>query len=270
MRYTDINIKKILNDPYFGVRQTYGYFNGNVPYITHEPTLDEYGLDENIEQQLQERQKAIKRKYSKWLWILYAIGYSVVAYLYWHYNITIFDSKVFGALVGPLFSYGYMAPVLSFVFLGNTYDKFIKNKIQNDELNRQYRQYTDKLEAYNYWKELGKLNYWMSLDGHSFEEAVAAVFRKQGYRATVSKQGGDGGIDIILTKGSEKIAVQCKAHKKEVGPSAVRELYGTMQHFRFTEGILVSRSGFTKGVYDFAKDKPIKLYNLNNIMKMFY
>ena len=267
-KYSKSSIQKMLDDPYFTVRLTYNYFNGNVPYVENKPTLASYGLEDNIEQNLKQREIIIKKKYAKYLWLIYAIGYGIVSYLYWINDIKIFESRMLGALICPLFSYGYMAPVFAFIFFGNYYDKFVNNRIQNEELYQKYKNYSDRLKAYNFWIDIRKLDYWMSLDGHTFENAVAAAFRRQGYIAAVSKQGGDGGIDIVLTKGAERIAVQCKAHKKEIGPYVVRDLYGTMQHLHFTEGILVSRSGFTQGVYDFAKGKPIKLYNLNNILKM--
>ena len=139
---------------------------------------------------------------------------------------------------------------------------------KNTELHKRYFEYKKQLDLYNFWNQMKRIDYWMNLDGHEFEEAVASVYRNLGYKAEVSKQGGDGGIDIILTKENKRIAVQCKAHKKPVGPAVARDLFGTMNHYGYEEGILVSRNGFTVGVYEFVKDKPIKLVNLNDILDM--
>ena len=42
--------------------------------------------------------------------------------------------------------------------------------------------------------------WWWTLDGWQFEQEVAKVFRMYGYKATVTKGSGDGGVDIILKK----------------------------------------------------------------------
>jgi restriction system protein len=44
-----------------------------------------------------------------------------------------------------------------------------------------------------------------------------------------------------------------------VGVSAVRDLFGTMNHEGANKGILVTTSGYGPDAFDFAKDKPIEL-----------
>ncbi len=129
-----------------------------------------------------------------------------------------------------------------------------------------YNRYKDDLRAYEYWQNLSRIEFWDSLDGHAFEQAVARLYRKLGYQADVSKAGGDGGIDIILTRKNESIAVQCKVHKKPVGPRVARDLYGTMIGNGFKHGMLISKTGFTKGVFEFVKDKNIALLDLNELI----
>ena len=109
----------------------------------------------------------------------------------------------------------------------------VQNEVENAPLYAKYLRYKNAKKAYLYWSLTCTLDYWMSLDGHQFEDEVASVFRRNGYKATVSKQGGDGGIDIILEKDGVKTAVQCKAHKSLIGPSVARDLLGTMIHFGF-------------------------------------
>jgi restriction system protein len=63
-----------------------------------------------------------------------------------------------------------------------------------------------------------------------FELLVGEAFRLQGYKVT--EQGGagpDGGVDIVLRKGSDTFLVQCKQCKAfKVSVGVVRELYGVM------------------------------------------
>jgi len=79
---------------------------------------------------------------------------------------------------------------------------------------------------------------------------------------------GDEGVDIWLYTERGREIVQCKAHRTPVGPAVVRELYGTMEHFKAPAGTLASTSGFTKGVITYAQGKPIKLVGLADIIAM--
>ena len=103
-----------------------------------------------------------------------------------------------------------------------------------------------------------------ALDGMSwreFEMLVGEAFRLQGYRVT--EQGGsgpDGGIDLVLNKGSEKFLVQCKQWKAfKVGVTVVRELYGVMAAKGAAGGFVVTSGRFTEDATAFASGRNIKL-----------
>ena len=108
--------------------------------------------------------------------------------------------------------------------------------------------------------------YWNSLSGRSFEHEVANVYSRLGYKAEVTPYSNDKGIDIWLTRNDERIAVQCKAHAKPVGPAVARELFGATQHHSITSSVIVSRSGFTKGVYEFVVGKKIQLIGVSDLI----
>jgi len=116
-----------------------------------------------------------------------------------------------------------------------------------------------------------KAEYWYSLDGFEFENEVSNLFAKSGQFINVfkTKGTGDGGIDLILTHNDgTKVIVQCKAHKKEIGPHTVRDLYGTMQSEGIKDGVLISLSGVSSGARDFIKDKNISIVDVNGIIKL--
>jgi restriction system protein len=56
-----------------------------------------------------------------------------------------------------------------------------------------------------------------------------------------------------------KIVIQAKRYTNTVGVSAVRDLYGTVQHEGAMKGILVTTATFGSDAYEFARDKPITL-----------
>ena len=259
-------IYKALNDPFYHVNWIYNHFNQNVPHVSVQPTLQEYNLPDNIDELIAEEGKRIDRKFGLIVFFLYVTGFVFV--LDYVLASPDFEVSFGGAIIGVLCSYGWFALIAYEIFFSGLVGDLAKRRKTSTSLYKRYSQFKDAQYAYTYWVETASLNYWMGLDGHQFEDAVAAVYRSNGYIAKVSKHGGDGGVDIVLEKDGRRIAVQCKAHKAQIGPSVARDLYGTMAHFGFDEGIIVSRSGFTVGVYDFVAGKPISLKTLNDLLRL--
>jgi restriction system protein len=103
-----------------------------------------------------------------------------------------------------------------------------------------------------------------SLNGMSwreFELLVGEAFRLQGY--AVSEQGGagpDGGVDIVLRKGSETFLVQCKQWKAfKVSVDVVRELYGVMAAQGAAGGFVITSGTFTADAKAFAEGRNVRL-----------
>lgn len=65
-----------------------------------------------------------------------------------------------------------------------------------------------------------------------------------------------------------KIVVQAKRYTNTVGVSAVRDLYGTLQHEGAMKGILITTSNYGSDAYEFAKGKPITLMNGGNLIHL--
>jgi restriction system protein len=111
--------------------------------------------------------------------------------------------------------------------------------------------------------------YWMRLGGVEFERELATLYRHQGYRVESTPTSGDQGIDLILSKGGKTTVVQCKSHKSPVGPAVARELFGSMVAFPGADkAILACTGGFTQGVYEFVRDKPIDLISASHLAQM--
>ena len=109
-------------------------------------------------------------------------------------------------------------------------------------------------------ERLRKLSeYWTSLGGVAFERELANLYRRLGYHVESTPGSGDQGIDLIVKKDGLTTVVQCKAHKSPVGPAIARELYGSLVAYGADLAILASTGGFTQGVKDFVRGKPIAL-----------
>ena len=109
-----------------------------------------------------------------------------------------------------------------------------------------------------------------AMSWREFETLVGEIYRRQGYDVQETGGGGaDGGIDLVLRKGSEKVLVQCKQWRTyQVGVKIVREMYGLMVAEQADRVIIVSVGTYTKDATDFARGKPIELKNGKALVKL--
>ncbi|MDR1896578.1 MAG: restriction endonuclease [Prevotellaceae bacterium] len=117
--------------------------------------------------------------------------------------------------------------------------------------------------------EKKQIDYWLNLDGFTFEREVSDIYRKLGYKVETTRAVADGGVDIKLWDSkNEYVIVQCKNHKNKVGPAIVRDLCGTMLKEKAERAILLCSGGFNSGVFDFAKGLPIELMDINQFLQL--
>ncbi|MBS4033019.1 MAG: restriction endonuclease [Ignavibacterium sp.] len=131
-----------------------------------------------------------------------------------------------------------------------------------------YDKYEWELSEFNRNTKAQQSEYWFLLNGWNFESQFEKILIKNGFITYKTSGSSDGGIDIFATKDKVQFAIQCKAHKNQIGPSVIRDLYGAMNHNNIKNGILVNLGGFTKGVIKFAKDKSIILLDINDVIEL--
>ncbi|MBL1082995.1 restriction endonuclease [Streptomyces actinomycinicus] len=103
----------------------------------------------------------------------------------------------------------------------------------------------------------------LEMDPIAFENLVADLFRAMGMQAVTTQRSNDGGVDVDAVDPTPirggKIVVQVKRYRNTVPPTAVRDLYGTVQDAGANKGVLVTTSGFGPGSHTFAQGKPLEL-----------
>ncbi|MFD8452650.1 MULTISPECIES: restriction endonuclease [Streptomyces] len=101
------------------------------------------------------------------------------------------------------------------------------------------------------------------MDPIAFEGLVAELFGAMGMRAVTTQRSNDGGVDVHALDPTPirggQIVVQVKRYRNTVPPTAVRDLYGTVQDAGANKGVLVTTSGFGPGSHTFANGKPLEL-----------
>jgi len=112
-----------------------------------------------------------------------------------------------------------------------------------------------------------------NLDPKQFEELIAQLYEKQGYKATVTGKSHDGGVDITAMRfvGSDRVftVIQCKHQAASVGPDVVRELWGVVNNDTvITGGVVATSSRFTPSAREFAKNKRLTLLDRTDIERL--
>jgi len=94
-----------------------------------------------------------------------------------------------------------------------------------------------------------------------FEEYIADLFSKLGYKAEATGGPYDEGVDVIAEKDGIKHYIQSKKYiTQEDSVSAVRDFYGAIaDHLTNGKGYFITTNKFTLEAEKFAEDKPIEL-----------
>ena len=143
---------------------------------------------------------------------------------------------------------------------------------------RPIRQIQDRdsrfVEGYSVATELNRGTNLATMPWQDFENLIRELFEKlfskHGGSCKVTRASRDGGVDAVAFNpdpiSGGKFIIQAKRYTNLVSPSAVRDLYGTLQHEGANKAILVTTSDYGGDSYAFAKDKPIQLLNGSHLL----
>jgi restriction system protein len=104
----------------------------------------------------------------------------------------------------------------------------------------------------------------------SFEDAIAEIYRGEGYLVERAARGSaDRGYDLVLLRESS-VLVQCKHWLVEqVGVAPVRKLAEAMQKVGATGGVIVTTGTFTKRARELAIGMAIELVDGGALVRRF-
>jgi restriction system protein len=112
----------------------------------------------------------------------------------------------------------------------------------------------------------------LELSPKEFEHFVHNLFDRMGFDTKIFRADGDGGVDCVAYDPTPirggKYVIQAKRYNKTVPPTAVRDLFGTMQHEGAKSGILITTSGFGPSSYQFANGKPLQLIDGSGLLAL--
>lgn len=164
---------------------------------------------------------------------------------------------LFGVGIGVLFFGSLLGSVAAGAF----------RRATNPEYKR-YLEYKSALEAHRKAAAYADRLFWLNLSGEDFEKQLARVLREADCQVSLTPRTGDQGIDLVIKHKGKTYLIQCKAHASPVGPSAARELYGTLMANKADGAILATLTGWTQGTANFVSGKPLALWNLAHVLNI--
>jgi restriction endonuclease Mrr len=117
--------------------------------------------------------------------------------------------------------------------------------------------------------ELPTLKRIRRLSRGAFVDAIAEIYRGEGYLVEQAATRIDGGYDLVLLR-EASVLVQCKHWLvDQVGVAPLRELARAMQKVGATGGVFVTTGAFTKPARAFAIGMAIELVDGQALVRRF-
>lgn len=121
------------------------------------------------------------------------------------------------------------------------------------------------------WHRYHKIRNVASVDeltGIEFEAAVASLYERTGYTVRLTTASGDFGVDVLVNKGTELLAIQVKRYTGNVGVKAVQEVASGALYYKATTAVVITNSFFTKQAKELAKSLRVTLINKKRLANM--
>src|SRR6202022_99483 len=102
---------------------------------------------------------------------------------------------------------------------------------------------------------LQKSEYLLSLTSAEFEDAIAGLYRCQGYSVRQTPYTSDGGFDIVATNEKENLYIECKRFSptSKIGRPILQKLVGAIPIEDRCRGVLITTSTFTYEAIVYAR-----------------
>ena len=101
-----------------------------------------------------------------------------------------------------------------------------------------------------------------------FEAFCAEELRQAGWKARVTLQSRDQGVDVIADKNSVRVVLQCKLYTGPVGNKAVQEAAAGRAHERADFGIVVTNNRYTYAAEQLAHTNGVLLLHYRNLRNL--
>ncbi|MCL4525231.1 MAG: restriction endonuclease [Gammaproteobacteria bacterium] len=109
----------------------------------------------------------------------------------------------------------------------------------------------------------------MQLTPIQYERFCAALLENNGWKTQLTSRTGDYGADIVATKGTIKMVVQCKQWTNSVGIKAVQEIHAAISYYKANKAVVVSTTGYTHAARKLASNTGVMLLGHEDLARGF-
>lgn len=103
------------------------------------------------------------------------------------------------------------------------------------------------------------------MTGEQFEDWLAVLFRRAGYRVRHTAASGDFGADLIISMDGEAWVVQAKRQARPVGVAAVQQAAAARPHYDADGAMVVTNATFTSQAVTLATSADVVLWDRDDI-----
>ena len=106
-----------------------------------------------------------------------------------------------------------------------------------------------------------------SLSGKEFEYFLKWLFEEMEYNVELTKDTADSGVDLIVIKNKEKVAVQAKRYSRnmKVSNAVILKTHGGRDVYSCKKSIVITTSFFTRHAIEDAKKLSIELWDRDTL-----
>ena len=103
------------------------------------------------------------------------------------------------------------------------------------------------------------------MSGIEFERYLKKLLSFQGYSVSIIGGSGDLGVDLIASRGPERIAIQVKRYNTKISRRAISDAVAGMQHYRCNRAMVITNSHFTPGALVLARSTNCTLVDRDTL-----
>jgi len=153
--------------------------------------------------------------------------------------------------------------ILSILIIGRLFFDWLGLEFDKWHIRRKFRKGEE-------WRSDRDLLQWLrGMNPSEFENYIADLFSRLGYKTQAVGQSHDEGIDVIAEKDGVNHYIQCKKFiTSQVTVHDVRDFYGALaDKLANGKGYFITTNKFTLEAEKFAEDKPIELIDGSKLVE---
>jgi hypothetical protein len=232
------------------------------------PTYHKFGLTKAQIEKSESRDKKISDILTHHLTVSIGIAFGLVIYVIYFNKVR---PSTFIQIVMQVFLFASMGvlcvgiPAVLFKLSEMFYFKHIKHKSVEHKTIKAYQEERDE---FDFWKIRRDFSFWKILDGLSFEKEIMNIYMHNGYELKEDMFSEENPNDRIIHKDNKNYYISFNTMLTSINEtSRIDELVKKMEEHNCDELLVFSQKGFNKKVSNHINGNPVKLFDINGIIK---